>query len=491
VHVASWGRRGWMRTQSLIIHLSFIPEASMQIPTFHHPDIALFQSALHETLARHDAAATDMLSVAQHPMMQALATAGAAFTQPGHTSSDVDIVVAELKCAGLVIQYLLATGRQKELLYDEITGSICDVRWAEALALYLALKASGKAVRYLPFDPTARPNPPQVLASDTVSIALLADWGMGTSLAENVLAQAVTALPANDPPVQQAPASILVHMGDIYYAGTTAECKRHFVGTVLSAVPNAFTADFPVYAIPGNHEYYSGAVGFYETVLPRLAGQTNSFFCLRTGQWQVVALDTGFHDTDPLTVGSNTTQLTDDQVAWLQEVMSTAGNRRTILLTHHQLNSGNSAVGTGKVDGRHVSYGINPLLLAQLKPYFGQIAVWLWGHEHNTVVFSPQVGLPLGRCIGSASIPMQVDMQPYATDPSLVGVDGIAVPAMDLSVQLSNNGTDYSHGFAVLSLSPAEATVNYYEVPLPASGQAGPSQASWLFGESFPATPPA
>jgi hypothetical protein len=392
-------------------------EAQMPIPTFHESSLSLLQSAVHQVLLRRGAVAAGSTSAA-HPAMQAVVAAGAAYTQPGQAPSDIgpDIEV----CAKLAVEYIFATGLKKQLLHDELTGSVCDPLWAEALVEYEWVQATGKKIPYLPYDPAIRPNPPMALPSDTLNIALLADWGMGTNLAVNVLAQAVTALSGGNTPGQQAAASALIHMGDIYYAGTPAECQQHFLDAVKSAVPAAFSRDFPVYAIPGNHEYYSGGFGYYGTVLPRLSGQTNSFFCLRTDQWQVVALDTGRNDHDPFTVVSNITLLTPDQVEWLDTVMLTAGGRGTILLTHHQLYSGAGPVGERKP----IKYGINPHLYSQLKPYFGQIAVWLWGHEHNTVIFNPERGLPLGRCIGSGSIPMLVVQNPYEQDPNLVGWTG-------------------------------------------------------------------
>ncbi|HEY0021404.1 MAG TPA: hypothetical protein VGB24_00780 [Longimicrobium sp.] len=54
---------------------------------------------------------------------------------------------------------------------------------------------------------------------------------------------------------------------------------------------------------------------------------------------------------------------------------------------------------------------------------------------------------------------------------------------MDTSIQLASNGVEYAHGFAVLSLSPSQATVNYYQVPV----SVGEPPAEWMFGESFPA----
>ena len=70
-----------------------------------------------------------------------------------------------------------------------------------------------------------------------------------------------------------------------------------------------------------------------------------------------------------------------------------------------------------------------------------------------------------------------VVQDPYTTDTTLQGVAGIPVPTMDLTYTLGNNGTEYNHGFAMLSLCGASATVTYYQVPFEASAeQLGPAE---------------
>ena len=83
---------------------------------------------------------------------------------------------------------------------------------------------------------------------------------------------------------------------------------------------------------------------------------------------------------------------------------------------------------------------------------------------------------------------MMLDPDPYETDTSLQGIGQpgkpgyIPVPTMDLNYMLGNNGTNYNHGFAMLSLSGASATVTYYQVPV-AGGDAEQLGES----ETFPA----
>lgn len=56
------------------------------------------------------------------------------------------------------------------------------------------------------------------------------------------------------------------------------------------------------FAVPGNHEYKSGAHGFFKKFLPVLGGPTadsawigqgTSYFCVDIGHWRLIGLDTG------------------------------------------------------------------------------------------------------------------------------------------------------------------------------------------------------
>ncbi|HEX5725682.1 MAG TPA: metallophosphoesterase [Longimicrobiaceae bacterium] len=457
----------------------------MHIDTFHDPILSCAQAALHQVLLRHRQPDTEHLSTA-HPAMLGVVAHGKRRAPPashGHgkliggigkivgkiadgMEAEAEKLAAEIegiisKCAELYVDYCYAswTGNEaeKQKLYEELKFSTCDPLWAEAIIEYEELKVSHGQVQYVQLQwPTGLTE-----IADTVKIAIVGDWGTGTALAQGVLEAAAAHQP-----------DLVIHLGDIYYAGTPAEEGPNFLALLNQVFPgDGGKPGIPVYNLPGNHDYYSGGQGFFNG-LGVLGVQTGSYFCLRTAQWQVIGLDTGYHDRDPFTVDSNITFLTKDQVEWLREAMGTCGSRRTVLLTHHQLYSAAGDVGqTKEPDGETVYWGVNPYLHKQLKPYFGQVDLWLWGHEHNTVVFySPvdaqgKLDMPAGRCIGSGAIPMLMAEDPYTPATGLVGPDGIAVPQMNMTYQLGNDGTDYNHSFAILSLGSSGATVDYYQVP--------------------------
>ena len=90
----------------------------------------------------------------------------------------------------------------------------------------------------------------------------------------------------------------------------------------------------PVYSLAGNHDMYSGGVGYYG-LLQQLK-QPASYFA-RNAAWQILGLDTGLHDNDVFSVNTNVTCLEPTEEAWHLDKITNAGGRKTILLSHHQL----------------------------------------------------------------------------------------------------------------------------------------------------------
>ena len=165
-------------------------------------------------------------------------------------------------------------------------------------------------------------------------VAVISDWGTGEARAQRLL-EAVAA---------EAP-DIVVHLGDIYYACTSAEANAFYAN-----VTRAFGADGPrIFTLCGNHDMYSGAAPYY-ALLGRL-GQPASFFCLRNAHWQVLAADTGYNDFKPWQAGSSATWLRDrdagetySELDWHKDKLVNAAGRRTVMFTHHPLFTRNSSI---------------------------------------------------------------------------------------------------------------------------------------------------
>jgi hypothetical protein len=80
---------------------------------------------------------------------------------------------------------------------------------------------------------------------------------------------------------------------------------------------------------------YSGGDGYYW--LLRQINQQASYFALSNRDWQLLAMDTGHNDCNPITVASNMTSLNPNEVDWVLSKINSAERRKTILLSHHQL----------------------------------------------------------------------------------------------------------------------------------------------------------
>lgn len=350
-------------------------------------------------------------------------------------------------CAKAAAQFLWAeiTGNEQESqLYEgELRKSVCDAAgWAECLKTYLGYKA-------LLQSPVYRPNQNVVLDLGTKSkIAIIGDWGVGNDIATNVLRQVAALKP-----------DILLHLGDVYYAGTQGEAKVNFLDICQSVLGN-----IPIYTLCGNHDMYSGGKGYY-WLLDQI-GQKSSYFCLQNDDWMFVAMDTGFHDNNPFDVSTNMTTLVSQdgwsEASWHLNQISKAGNRKLILLSHHQLFSPFGSVGS--VDG--TAYAYNPNLYKIFAPILPRVEWWFWGHEHTLGIFPPYMGLKRGRCVGASAVPVFQDQQQYASAPGLKTLDGTAMPTWDPNGVLSVSGNMYNNCFAMATLNGTSATVEYYEVPL-------------------------
>jgi hypothetical protein len=203
---------------------------------------------------------------------------------------------------------------------------------------------------------------------------------------------------------------------------------------ILDPMPDTSAApNIPIYTMAGNHDMYSGGKPFYW-----LLGQLNadpalqpyrrqaSYFCLRSTNWQILAFGDG-------------------------------------------IEKGSS--------GKPLAF--NPSLYSVFQPYLGNIALWLWGHEHNVEVFNPYLGLSKGRCIGASAIPCLVSQNPYGmiSNPDLQGQ--AALPTLDpkmMKLQETEDGA-YFHNYAIITLrSPQsqiqDSNIDYYELD---SCQLGPS----------------
>lgn len=346
-------------------------------------------------------------------------------------SSSLGSVLVE--CAKLAFQLgeakLAGDTAKAAQLESELKDNTCDPDWLEAVTQYVAyFQLTGGAIPYRRWTDLSD------FVLDTLPekavLAFLGDWGTGTPAATALLQQ-----------VAQAKPDILIHLGDIYYAGTQNETDAFY------STCREMLGDIPIFTLAGNHDMYSGGVPYYQ-LLDRL-GQPASYFCLRNRHWQFLAMDTSLHDHDPETLATTMTYLEPSEVEWhLDKIQNTEG-RKTVLLSHHQLFTACSDIAGG---------GVNTHLQNAFQSVLPQISLWLWGHEHNLVQYDPYLGLQRGRCMGHGAIPVFTLTEPYT-----VKHPGAPMGA----ARLSNDGVIYEHGYALMSLDGPNGTVGYYQVSQP------------------------
>ena len=315
----------------------------------------------------------------------------------------------------------------------------CDPKYAEAAKMYAEyFVAQQKQIPYIVYKNLSDFVIDGKLPSKA-RVAILGDWGTGQNPAKLLLRQI-----ANKNP------DVVIHLGDIYYAGTQFEVTTYFLPIWQQILNLGAKLDrFPTFTLAGNHDYYSGGVAYYQ-MLQKL-GQPASYFCLRNANWQFIAMDTGYHDHNPAAGGDGATYLLDTEVTWLTDKVNNAGGRRNVLLSHHQLFTAFDAIDNGEINMR---------LYPQVAPILPKVSLWLWGHEHDFTLYDAYKGLARSCCMGHAAFPVgeaEVPKDPKHPEiPLIKGDDGDPI-------RLGVTGGLYNHGYAIIDIDGPAGQVSYYQ----------------------------
>lgn len=530
--------------------------ARFRTPNFHNARLSVAQSLIRELVAKRASGAAASGLFPNHPILQAAShvlqrvdrgeitdaqTADAAYkahratqTAQGVTVASTimdeissvigkiesvfhtaeSLVITAATCADLAARYAIAWAMNDAAKMTEIrsewTDSGCDLTgWATAVETYLESYGSHHQPFYNPpANAQGQDQPPFITpgtfalppaAGGTLRVGVLGDWGTGEQEAIAVLDQLMRCSP-----------DVIIHVGDVYYAGTADEQTTQFLDPVKAARAK-HGRNIPVYTLPGNHDYYCGGAPFY-AVIPQLnegvpAGstQTHSFWALANERWQLQGMDTGYHDSDLFEVAEDTTHLRDDEAAWhLERTADAARNGRTVILfSHHQLVSAFEKIGgvwtNPRLEANLASWqqaGASPLDPA------GRIVAWFWGHEHVLEVYEPyhptgsRFAPVLGRCVGNSAFPVFTDSSGYTRDPAGFATlpesssPGGAIPFPNDFVQSQPDDLVWASGYALLDLpATGDATACYYQVQFNGDVSAATSQLLWK--EPIPAASPA
>ncbi len=413
--------------------------------TVRDPFLSLFQSAAaaFARLRPHGDHGT-----AFHPIVQA-ATQLVASNQdasrayapaPGLPHPSATCAALGLHLFGTMVR---GTPLQRQQANDRFRFGRCDPLWAKLLLDYAGtLTANGTPrpipyIRYTDIGDFVVPAPKPALR-----VALISDWGTGTETARQVAALAALQNP-----------DFVIHLGDIYYAGTTEECQTHFLTPLRAAMPAT-----PVFTLCGNHDVYSGGTGYYG--LLTMLGQPASYFCLRSpdSSWQILAADTGLHDRDPFDEAGALTRLEPAEELWLADKLRGFPGR-TVLLSHHQPFSAFAQIGPASPRNP-----CNPNLMASYARLAaaGRIDAWFWGHEHRLRLYAPYRGIAAGRNIGYGAVPVAASSYPLTP---LAGLPD--PPSLASQIQLDVvDGAD-THGFVLLDLGGGAIEASYWALTRP------------------------
>jgi calcineurin-like phosphoesterase family protein len=443
---------------------------SESFKTFRDPLLSLYQSAVTEVAKKVDntkKVSPSSRAGMQRSMLSILPDIAGDIAQREYNRSSGNTELApnampsarELSKVGIVKvcaewswRYMKAqaSGDQNVIkqLKDEFTAGTCDPAWLSTLEEYSSYFEDGKR-RAIPYVRAATVGPKTIEIKADARVALMGDWATGAPPAIEIL-QCI----ADEQP------DVVVHLGDIYYSGTPAECQTNFLDPIQAILRKKKV--LPVYSLSGNHDMYCGGVGFYDLIKklnPAPLTQPASFFCLRSAdeKWQFLAMDTGLHDDNPATVAGAVTHVEEDELAWHCDRIGEFEGR-TILLSHHQLFSAFSPIGLADSEGKRSALNPNLLTAFQRMTEAKRIAAWFWGHEHTLSIYNPFAGLERGRCVGHGAVPVSVIDKIYEPLPELEDTPSV----VDHS-RLATRGGVYNHGYALLSLQSDICQAEYYQ----------------------------
>jgi predicted phosphodiesterase len=315
----------------------------------------------------------------------------------------------------------------------------CDPKWGEVLATYVASRVAAGPIPYRRYSSLSDFVITDRLP-DNATVVLIADWGTGQPAAKALLAQVASQKP-----------DVVIHLGDVYYSGSQSEVQNYFysIWQASLGIPNVAWGDKladlaakpATFHMPGNHDMYAGGAPYYAVI--DMLGQPASYFCLRNSNWQFVTMDTSLHDSDPATV-DDATDVDGLELIWMKDKVNNAGGRKTILLTHHQLFTRFEKIG---------GQALNQNLLPKFQDVLPKLAAWIWGHEHNMVIYQKYQGV-LGRCIGHGAFP--VSNRSTYTD------NFPDVPLEDVHLDADANDF-YRHGYVLMKMNGPSANLQYIQ----------------------------
>jgi hypothetical protein len=320
---------------------------------------------------------------------------------------------------------ILGTGKFEELdpLWELVSGTV----WLENL------------LHKHPF-PAGTPTPVQI--PDVATIALVSDFGTGNfGSGDSPSTKIAKFIPHLDP-------HITIHLGDVYYAGTSAEESSR----LTSIWPQG---SFGSFAMNSNHEMYSGGGPYFNEAVGgpvfNKYQSPYSFFALENAHWIIIGLDSAYY-ADVLTLYlDGTLGANNAQIAFLHATAQRAAQqqKKVIVLTHH-----NGLPETGVQSNPPLK-----LYTDVMGAFTGAVApaYWYWGHVHAGIAYKPleAAGGMLCRCIGHGALPWGLATE-LQTSPAVEWFESRNANDPDNKLRVLN-------GFAVLQLDSDTLAETFYD----------------------------
>jgi hypothetical protein len=293
-------------------------------------------------------------------------------------------------------------------------------------------------------DRQGRPVAPE----QKISVALFSDFGTGVYHSRYIAKH----LAGLDP-------DYAIHLGDVYYAGRASELRDYFTAPLEPVIMRSH-----LFAMNANHEMFSGAIPYFDSMAERRttkAGwmtqeQEGSYFCLRNKKYQIIAIDTAYHQN-----GRHAVQELNQWLgARLREGKTATPQRMNILL------SPNEPYALGDKKFSDLYHDLKDFIQKKL------IDFWFWGNTHYGALFDRSSQAPfIGSCIGHAGHPIyKKDVEKNHAKHLELKQKSNGIPST-LWVDLSPKFPEWTklrpdlanHGFCLLELEGDKIRLTYYD----------------------------
>jgi len=278
---------------------------------------------------------------------------------------------------------------------------------------------------------------PNVLTMpDQVTIALAGGFGTGNFGTDPAPSKKIAGHIASLKP------DYTIHLGDVYYAGTSGEEMKNFVNDWPRGSRGSFTMN-------SNHEMYSGGKPYFQEAVGGEVFQLQapySFFALENANWIVVGLDSAYY-ADEHSLYMDGSLGSSAQVPFLQGLAKKG--KKVIVLTHHNGLPEDGSVPAGGAAPTKLWAEVMSAFQGSPPP-----ACWYWGHVHAGVVYKTQPNGLLCRCAGHGALPWGLASE-LGNNPNVVWFEHTKAGDPADPVRVLN-------GFVLLKLDGSSFTETFY-----------------------------